>query len=115
MLRRQQSSLVALFAAFALAACNASRGPEAATPVASVSSNVTPPDFTLPEGSGCSGAIARYRAILDNDLATGHVERSVYEKIQGEIAQASSVCSAGREAQAVALVRASKARHGYPG
>lgn len=116
MLRRSMPVAVA-FASLALAACNAARAPEAAAPVepAAASRNVTPSNFSLPEGAGCSGAIARYRAILDNDLAMGHVNRTVYDSIQGEVDQAASACSAGRDAQAVSLVRASKARHGYPG
>jgi hypothetical protein len=69
----------------------------------------------LPEGSGCSGAIARYRAVIDNDHAMGHVNPNVYDQIQGEIVVAQSACSAGQDARAMALVRSSKARHGYPG
>lgn len=117
MIRRHTPSLVAAFASLALAACNGARTPVAVATIepAAASRNVTPSDFSLPDGAGCSGAIARYRAILDNDLAMGHVDRGVYDRIQGEIDAAASACSAGREAQAVSLVRASKARHGYPG
>lgn len=107
----------AAFTSLALTACNAARAPEAVAVAepAVASRNVTPSNFSLPEGAGCSGAIARYRAILDNDLAMGHVNRAVYDNIQNEIEPAVAACSAGRDAQAVALVRASKARHGYPG
>ena len=41
-------------------------------------SPVTPPSFQMPGGSGCAGEIARYRAVQDNDLAMGHVAKSVY-------------------------------------
>jgi hypothetical protein len=74
-----------------------------------------PPRFKLPEGSGCSGEIARWQSIQDNDRATGHVGETVYNQIRGEIAQASAACQAGKDAEARALVRASRARHGYPG
>ncbi|WP_036293645.1 hypothetical protein [Methylosinus sp. PW1] len=103
------------FAALCLAACNSAQPVAVAQAPAVATRNTTPAGFELPEGSGCSGAIRRYRAIMDNDLAMGHVTQGVYATIQNEIAAAASACSAGRDAQAVALVHASKARHGYPG
>lgn len=112
MIRNRTPTFVAALASLMLAACNSARTP--AVQPAEASRNVTPSGFSLPDGAGCSGAIARYRAILDNDLAMGHVGRSVFDQIQGEIEQAASACSAGRDAQAVSLIRASKARHGYP-
>jgi len=109
-------SLAAL-ACLALAACNSpasqAHAPQAAAPAAP--SPVTPSSFKLPEGSGCSPEIARWQAIQDNDRATGHVGEAVYNRIRGEIAQASAACQAGKDAEARALVRASRARHGYPG
>ncbi len=61
------------------------------------------------------GAIARYRGVMENDHATGHVNQSVYDQIQREIAEAAAACSAGQDARAVSLIHASKSRHGYPG
>ncbi len=75
---------------------------------------MSPPGFKLPEGAGCTGAIARWKAIQDNDLATGHVGKSVYDRIQKDIAQASAACEAGRDGEAQAMVRASRVRNGYP-
>lgn len=99
----------------ALAGCNTGRpAPPMAEPVA------PPPAGTArlveaPSGSGCAASISRYRSVIDNDLAMGHVNRSVYDKIQGEVSEASSACSAGDESRAMSLMRASKSRHGYPG
>ena len=104
-----------VFFAIAAAGCNSAPPPQPAAPQGPGSRSVTPAEFKLPEGSGCSGSIARYRAIMDNDLAMGHVNQSVYSQIQKEIGEAESACSAGQEARALALVHASKARHGYPG
>lgn len=104
-------SMTAAVALLALAGCNSAQPPAAAV----ASRNVTPQNFALPAGSGCAGAIARYRAVLDNDLAMGHVDRSVYSTIQTEVASAESACAAGHDGEAQGLVRASKARHGYPG
>ncbi|MCW6508581.1 hypothetical protein [Lichenifustis flavocetrariae] len=74
----------------------------------------TPQGFQLPEGQGCSGEVARWQAIQDNDYRSGNIGLPVYHRIQSEIAQAAAACAAGHDAQASALVRSSKARHGYP-
>ena len=104
-----------MFFAGAVAGCNSAPPPQPLAPQGPGSRGVTPEGFKLPEGSGCSGSIARYRAIMGNDLAMGHVNQSVYNQIQNEIGEAERSCSAGQEARALALVHASKARHGYPG
>ena len=105
-----------ILAIFALAACNSpAPAPEAiAQAPAPASTDVTPADFKMPEGDGCVGDIARYRAIQDNDLAMGHVAQAVYNKIKAEIAVAEGQCSEGHEAQARATIVASRKRHGYP-
>ena len=75
---------------------------------------MTPQNFQLPEGGDCHAEIARYRAIQDNDLSMGHVAQSVYNQIKREIGSAEGVCSAGHDAEAKAMIVASKKRHGYP-
>ena len=102
-----------------LAACNTAAPPPPApapTPgtYAGLAPGVSPPGFRLPEGSDCSAAVARWKAIQDNDLANGHVGQSVYNQIRGDIDRASAACAAGKDAEAQAIVRASRARHGYP-
>jgi hypothetical protein len=77
-------------------------------------SPVTPPSFQMPGGAGCAGEIARYRAVQANDLAMGHVARSVYAQISREIDAAEKACAAGQDAKATAMIHASEARHGYP-
>ena len=42
------------------------------------------------------------------------VDSSVFEQIKVEIAKAADACRAGQDAQARALVAASKHKHGYP-
>jgi hypothetical protein len=100
-----------------LAACNQSSAPPSAAAQGQPqqASLVTPPGFQLPEGQGCSGEIARFRAVQDNDLATGHVNRTVHERIKGEIDQAAATCAAGNDAGARGQLAAVKRRHGYPG
>lgn len=114
----------AVSAALLLAGCNSGPKPSAAAnPPASASdatayrtvpAGVTPSSFRMPTGSGCQGDIARWNAIQNNDLRSGHVTKSVFDKIQREIAEARTACNAGQGARASALVRASRARHGYP-
>lgn len=107
--------LVSLSLSLALAGCNASAPAPVASAVQPASTNITPPDFRMPEGRGCSGDVARWQAIQQNDLNMGHVNQKVYAEIQREIAAASSACQAGRDGEASAMVGASKRRHGYPG
>lgn len=106
------SVLLACASGGLLLGCNqtASRPPAPATSVAGGASST----FNLPEGSGCSGEVGRYRAVMENDLATGHVGRSVYERVSAEIGQAASACWAGRDGEAVRMLRATKAKFGYP-
>ncbi len=102
---------IAIGLALALAACNTTQ-PQAtaaaqpaagADPYRNTPAGVTPQGFTLPSGSGCQGDIARWAAIQDNDLKTGHVSKSVYDRIQAEINEARTACAAGNSAQASAL------------
>lgn len=94
-------------AALPLAACNRT------APPAPASAATAPSGFRMPEGSGCQGEIARYRAVMDNDLAMGHVHQSVHTRVAREIEQAQAACAAGRDAEAMRTIRATKARYGY--
>ena len=96
--------------ALPLAACNQTVSAPAPTPA---STSVTPSGFRMPEGSGCKGEVERYRAVMDNDLAMGQVNQPVYNQVGREIGQAEAACAAGRDAEAVRMVNATKARHGY--
>lgn len=111
MSNRLTVSILVAFAALALAGCNSGGAP---ADLSANARNVAPGDLELPEGAGCSGAIARYGAIVGNDLSMGHVDPGVHDQIQRELRAAGEACSAGRDAQAMSLLRASKARHGYP-
>ena len=105
--------LVTAMSASALGACNSAPPPaESVSPPGGPAAAA--PSLKLPEGAGCSASIARYRAIQDNDLSMGHVDKSVYNQIQSEIADAERACAAGADAKAQSLIRASKSRHGYP-
>jgi len=107
-------TLLAALAALALAGCNTRAPSPAAPPPAANSIVVAPSNFQMPGGGGCAGDIARYRAVQDDDLAMGQIAQSVYNQIHAEIAAAAQACSAGHDAEASALVLASRKRHGYP-
>lgn len=107
---------IAMAAAVLLAGCNSTQPQATATAAPAHSgSNITPSNFRMPEGAGCSGDVARWQAVQDNDLRTGNVNQSVYNQIKTDIDRAAAACQAGRGAEASAIVRASRARHGYPG
>lgn len=106
---------VSLVLTLCLSACNTTApAPVAAPAPSSGIPYVTAPGFKLPEGAGCAGEVARYQAIMDNDLETGHVNKVVHTVISGEISAARSACAGGKEGEARGLVAASKKRHGYP-
>lgn len=106
---RKVNRLLYCCASAVLAACNA-------TPPASLAPTLTSAAASnLPSGSNCAAAISKYRSVMENDLSMGHVNKTVYAQIIGEISQAETACGAGEDVRAVSLVRASKSRHGYPG
>ena len=119
MIPRPLPLLVCAAALLALASCNSSPQPQAVAtaqaPQQRVVSPLTPQNFKLPEGAGCTGAIARYRAVVANDHQTGNVGEGVYKQIESEISGASAACAAGKDGEAMRLLAASKSRHGYPG
>jgi len=63
--------------------------------------------------SDCAGAIDRFRSIIDSDVATGNLNRSVYDSIQPGLRQAVALCQAGRAAAAERALQSLKSRSGY--
>jgi hypothetical protein len=86
-----------------------------ATPPGYATERYTPQGFALPQGEGCQGDVARFRGVMTNDYGTGNVNLSVYRQITAEIDQAAQVCASGDGARASAMIRATKAKFGYPG
>jgi hypothetical protein len=106
--------LTACLLAGSLAACNStSTAAPPAPPPSQAAPGVTPSTFALPSGGGCAGEVARFQAVMDNDIATGHTTRGVYDRVSAEIAQARATCSAGNEGGAIAQINGTKARFGY--
>jgi hypothetical protein len=107
-------AFLAAVAALTLAGCN-SVGPTASAPPPKPNTIVVAPsNFQMPAGAGCSGDIARYRAVQDDDLAMGQIAQSVYKQIHAETDAAAQACAAGHDTEARDMVLASRKRHGYP-
>ncbi|MBV1701312.1 MAG: hypothetical protein KGQ46_05765 [Hyphomicrobiales bacterium] len=92
-----------------LAGCNSVSGPGG-----TFASMTSPHRVELPDGKGCDGQVARYRAIIANDLTIGQVNTKVAVKIDHEIDQADHACQAGDSGRSMAIIRASRVRYGYP-
>jgi predicted small secreted protein len=102
-----------VLAAFALSGCNQTSGSSA--PVAAAASKpLAPPNWPkLPDGAACTNDLTRYQAVLDADVRTGNVNRSVYDQIEAELVPAANACAAGHNSEALAMIRSAKIKHGY--
>jgi len=68
---------------------------------------------TLPPGAPCTARLDHYQAVVGADHRTGNVNDSVYMQIERELSRAAAACAAGREGEALGLIRQSEVRHGY--
>ena len=105
-------SMIIIAASVVLAACTSSGAPPAPSPAQSPT-GVTPNTFVLPSAGGCAGEVARFQAVMDNDLATGHTTQGVHARVSAEIAGARATCSGGNDGAAVAQINATKSKFGY--
>ena len=74
---------------------------------------VVPAGPAAAQALACAGAIEPFRRAVESDVATGNLNRSVYNRIKPEIDRAVAACSAGRDADAVRMINATKGRFGY--
>jgi len=100
-------------AVIALGGCNQTSGSSA--PVAAVAPQppVAPNWPNLPEGAACTKDLNHYQTVLDADVGTGNVNRSVYDQIEIDLGRAADACAAGHDGEARAIIRSTKLRHGY--
>jgi hypothetical protein len=102
---------LAAFVILALCGCNQDQPVASAPPPPPAQSAV---DFSnLPPGAPCTGKINRYQSVLASDHQTGNVNDSVFAAIEQELTDAAAACFAGRDAEALHLIRTSEERHGY--
>lgn len=105
---------VPMLAAVLVSGCDQTMG-SSNMPVASVPAQPerAPVNPGLPEGAPCTAAYVRYQTVLKADVDTGNVEQPVYDQIQKELTRALSACSDGRDSEALSVIKASEAKHGY--
>ncbi|MGH6842314.1 MAG: hypothetical protein ACREDV_09535 [Methylocella sp.] len=113
LVRTASLSTGVFLAAIALGGCAQTPGPTG--PVAAVSPRApAPPNWPqLPEGASCTKDLNHYQTVLDADVRTGNVNRSVYDEIEIDLGRAAGACAAGRDGEARAIIRSTKIRHGY--
>ena len=61
----------------------------------------------------CGGELATFRSIIDSDVQTGNVNKSVYNRMVPEVARLTQLCRSGHDAEAVRGLHALKSRYGY--
>lgn len=96
-----------LLAAAAVSGCQS----KVREPVVAAGAPPAPP--VLPTGTGCGPEIARTKAIVDSDLASGNLNQPVADRFHADLNRAAAACGAGHEAEARGLLAAAKARYGY--
>ncbi|WP_034993437.1 hypothetical protein [Beijerinckia mobilis] len=106
------SVATSLLLAVSLAACNQTTAANAPQVAAAAAPSV-PQRPDLPPDASCTKAFDRYQNVLKADVTTGNVEQKVFDQIQTELAKAGAACAAGRDGEAMALIRSSQAKHGY--
>jgi hypothetical protein len=62
---------------------------------------------------GCGDSTNRFQAIIDSDVATGNLNRSVYRRMTADLAPVKAACTAGRNAEAESRLDGVRARYGY--
>ncbi|NJO54731.1 MAG: hypothetical protein HC829_07725 [Bacteroidales bacterium] len=112
---RTAALLAALVSVLALGACNTLETSTAPAPAAApVNPNAKVASLDIPLGESCGAELSAYKAVMDNDLRTGHVNKTVYDKVIAELAGRVASCQAARSYEAIALMNATKRRYGYP-
>ena len=102
-----------LFAAVALGGCNQTSGSTAPVAAASPQAPARPNWPALPDAAACTKELTHYQTVLDADVGTGNVNRSVYDAIETELVPAANACAAGKDGEALAMIRSAKVKHGY--
>jgi hypothetical protein len=98
----------AVFAALALSACVTTMQ----TPDGSAGITAGAVSYHL-GGGGCGDSIGRFQAVIDSDVATGNLNRSVYRRMVDDLRPVKAACAAGRSGEAESRLAAVRARYGY--
>ena len=101
-----------LVAAIALGGCNQT-APRTPVAVAVPQAPARPAWPSLPENAACTKELTQYQTVLDADVSTGNLNRSVYEEIEDDLSRAASACANGKDGEAHAIIHTTKIKHGY--
>jgi hypothetical protein len=63
--------------------------------------------------AACAGDIVQFEKVINNDVATGNLNKGVHRRIAAELTRVQSECVAGRDAEAIRRLGAVKHRFGY--
>jgi hypothetical protein len=106
-------SLGVILAAIALCGCNQTSGSSAPLAAVAPQAPARPNWPKLPDGAACTNDLNHYQTVLDADVGTGNVNRSVYDQIETDLGRAANACAAGHDGEARAIIRSTKLQHGY--
>ncbi len=112
-MRRIIFTIAILGASAALSGCHQSAGSLAPQPRATASGPEAPNWPALPEKAACTEKLNNYQKVLTADVTTGNVARSVYDKIEADLMRAANACAAGKDGEALGIIRATQEKHGY--
>ncbi|HUB64066.1 MAG TPA: hypothetical protein VL996_06390 [Methylocella sp.] len=111
--RASRLSASVLLGALALGGCNQTTGSRSPVATAAPTAPARPDWPKLPDGAACTDELTHYQTVLDADVSTGNVNRTVYDQIETELVPAANACAAGKDSEARALIRSAKVKHGY--
>lgn len=111
-MRRFFWSIIAVGAAALPGGCYEGQ-PYEGKPVAATPAIATPSWPQLPPAAACTDKLNSYQKVLTADVTTGNLSQKVYDQIEADLARAASACAAGRDGEALGIIRATKEKHGY--
>lgn len=108
--------LAVLLLAGVLSACAGANlpPPTEAAPAASAAAAGAGPADSTGGAAGCAAAIASFEKVINSDVETGNLGRSVYPRIVADLAKPKATCAAGRDGEARSQLAAVRARYGFP-
>lgn len=109
------ATFVAPLLAVLLAACAGANLPPAGSDAAPApSASAAGAADSTGGAAGCAGAIAAFEKVINSDVETGNLGRSVYPRIVADLAKPKASCAAGRDGEARSQLAAVRARYGFP-
>ncbi len=109
-------SMAMLGATLAIGGCNASSRPLGAgrgDPISSRRAGSAPIGPPCPQTPPAAIISIVTRRFLRPTSARANVNQSVYDQIEADLMRAADACAAGRDSEAMSIIRTTKVKHGY--